>query len=56
MSSERYRYCGSERDDETGFYCMGARYYVPWLGRWTTADPLGPQAGINVYLYCGPVR
>jgi hypothetical protein len=36
---------------------MGARYYCPWLGRWTTADPLGLQAGINVYLYCraGPV-
>ncbi|MEO5927542.1 MAG: RHS repeat-associated core domain-containing protein [Patescibacteria group bacterium] len=52
-----YRYCGAERDDETGFSCMGARYYCPWLGRWTTADPLGLQAGINVYLYCraGPV-
>ena len=34
-----------------------ARYYCPWLGRWTTADPLGLQAGINVYLYvrAGPV-
>jgi len=57
VSAKTYRYCGSERDDETGFYCMGARYYVPWLGRWTTADPLGLQAGINLYLYCraGPV-
>ena len=52
-----YRYCGAERDDETGFYVMGVRYYCPWLGRWTTADPLGLQAGINLYLYCraGPV-
>jgi hypothetical protein len=30
---------------------FGARYYAPWLGRWTTADPLGLQAGLNLYLY-----
>ncbi|MBL9025021.1 MAG: RHS repeat-associated core domain-containing protein [Myxococcales bacterium] len=30
---------------------LGARYYAPWLGRWTTADPLGLQAGLNLYLY-----
>lgn len=36
---------------------MGWRYHCPWLGRWTTADPLGLQAGINLYLYCraGPI-
>ncbi|MFO0617338.1 MAG: RHS repeat-associated core domain-containing protein [Polyangiaceae bacterium] len=57
VSAKRYRYAAAERDDETGFYSMGARYYCPWLGRWTTADPLGLQAGINVYLYAtaGPV-
>ena len=37
---------------------LGARYYAPWLGRWTTADPLGLQAGLNLYLYgrASPVR
>ena len=57
VSDKRYRYCGAERDEETGFYCMGMRYMCPWLGRWTTADPLGLQAGINLYLYCraGPI-
>ncbi|MEO5927539.1 MAG: SpvB/TcaC N-terminal domain-containing protein [Patescibacteria group bacterium] len=52
VSAKRYRFASAERDDETGFYCMGARYYCPWLGRWTTADPLGLQAGINVFAYC----
>jgi RHS repeat-associated protein len=28
-------------DDETGLYYHGARYYAPWLGRWTAADPVG---------------
>ena len=37
---------------------FGARYYAPWLGRWTTADPLGLQAGLNLYLYgrAGPLN
>ncbi|MFO0612370.1 MAG: SpvB/TcaC N-terminal domain-containing protein [Polyangiaceae bacterium] len=52
VSARRYRYVGLERDDETGFYSMGARYYCPWLGRWTTADPIGIAAGLNVFAYC----
>ena len=41
-SPKRYRYTGQERDEETGFYYNGARYYVPWLGRWTAPDPKAP--------------
>src|SRR5687768_2705739 len=41
VSPKRYRYTGKERDEETGLYYHGARYYAPWLGRWTAADPLG---------------
>jgi RHS repeat-associated protein len=37
---KRYRYAGKERDTETGLYYHGARYYAPWLGRWTAVDPL----------------
>ena len=57
VSARRYRYTGKERDEETGLYYYGARYYAAWLGRWTSADPLGLQAGVNLYLYCraGPV-
>jgi RHS repeat-associated protein len=45
VSPKRYRYIGREKDEETGLYYHGARYYVPWLGRWTAADPSGSQDG-----------
>ncbi|XXT35724.1 toxin TcdB middle/C-terminal domain-containing protein [Sorangium sp. So ce448] len=51
VSLKRYRYTGKEKDDETGLYDHGARYYAPWLGRWTAADPAGIQGGINLYEY-----
>ncbi len=51
-ASKRYRYTGMERDEETGLTYHSARYYIPWLGRWLSADPIGIGGGINVYLYC----
>jgi RHS repeat-associated protein len=51
VSLKRYRFTGKERDAETGFYYHGARYYAPWLGRWTSADPSGIQDGPNVFAY-----
>lgn len=48
---KRYRYTGKERDEETGLYYHGARYYACWLGRWTSADPAGLVDGRNLYLY-----
>ena len=52
LSLKRYRFSGKERDDETGFYYFGARYYVPWLGRWTSCDPGGFVKGFNLFKYC----
>ncbi|MCZ7586785.1 MAG: RHS repeat-associated core domain-containing protein [Deltaproteobacteria bacterium] len=49
--AKRYRYTGKERDEETGLYYYGARYYAAWLGRWTAADPSGLNDGPNVYAY-----
>jgi RHS repeat-associated protein len=49
---KRYRYTGKERDEETGFNYHGARYYVPWLGRWVNCDPAGLVDGHNTYAYC----
>jgi RHS repeat-associated protein len=51
VSERRYRYIGKERDSETGLYACGARYYAPWLGRWTAADPAGFVDGANRYAY-----
>jgi RHS repeat-associated protein len=51
VSLKRYRYTGKERDEESGFYYHGARYYAPWLGRWTAVDPLGASPRSSQYLY-----
>lgn len=51
VSLKRYRYTGKERDEETGFYYQGARYFAAWLGRWTSCDPTGIKDGLNVYAY-----
>jgi RHS repeat-associated protein len=48
---KRYRYTGKERDEESGLYYHGARYYVPWIGRWTRCDPAMLIDGPNVYAY-----
>lgn len=50
-AARRYRYIGKERDDESGFYYHGARYYAPWLTRWCSADPAGMADGTNRYRY-----
>jgi RHS repeat-associated protein len=47
----RYRYTGQERDEESGLYYHGARYYAPWLGRWTSCDPMGISDGTDLYAY-----
>jgi RHS repeat-associated protein len=52
LSLKRYRFSGKERDEETGLYSMGARYYAAWLGRWTSSDPAGFADGLNLYTYC----
>ncbi|WP_424985132.1 SpvB/TcaC N-terminal domain-containing protein [Microbulbifer sp. S227A] len=53
-----YRYVATEQDDLTGFYHMGARYYAPWLGRWSACDPAGLVDGPNLYRYArnNPLR
>lgn len=55
---KRYRYTGMERDDESGLGYHSTRYYAPWLGRWTAADPAGLVDGDNLYRYSrdNPIR
>ena len=53
-----FKYAGQELDAESGLYHMGARYYSPGLGRFTSPDPLyiemhrllDPQQ-LNLYAY-----
>jgi RHS repeat-associated protein len=51
VSPKRYRYTGKEKDEETGLYYHGARYYACWLARWTAADPAGTVDGTCLYAY-----
>jgi RHS repeat-associated protein len=51
VSLKRYRHVGKERDDETGLYYYGARYYAPWLGRWTRCDPARLKDSLSAYVY-----
>ncbi|MDQ1644615.1 MAG: hypothetical protein QOJ50_799, partial [Cryptosporangiaceae bacterium] len=50
---KRYRFTGKERDEESGYSYHRARYYAPWLARWTSADPIGIADGLNRYAYVG---
>jgi RHS repeat-associated protein len=51
VKRKRYRYTGKERDEENAFTYHGARYYVPWLGRWISTDPSGFADGPNLYAF-----
>ena len=50
-AAKRYRYTGMERDEETGLSYHTARYYVGWLGRWGSVDPIGVEGGGGLYEY-----
>jgi RHS repeat-associated protein len=55
---KRYRFTGTERDEESGLEYHSARYFIPWLGRWASADASGIRDSVNLYLYvsANPVR
>jgi len=48
---KRYRFTGKERDEKTGLNYHSARYYAPWLGRWTSCDPGGIIDELCLYQY-----
>jgi len=53
VSLKRYKYIGKERDEETGLYYFGARYYAGWIGRWISVDPLASERSwVSPYSYC----
>ncbi|HEU5032975.1 MAG TPA: SpvB/TcaC N-terminal domain-containing protein [Spirillospora sp.] len=48
---KRYRFTGKERDEESGLYYHGARYYAPWLARWVSCDPILSREYAHPYAY-----
>ncbi|MDN3514332.1 MAG: hypothetical protein NG747_08030 [Candidatus Brocadia sp.] len=57
-TAKRYRYTGKERDEESGLYYHGARYYAAWIARWTSCDPTGLTDSLCLFVYVAnnPVR
>ncbi|MGH8068935.1 MAG: SpvB/TcaC N-terminal domain-containing protein [Candidatus Entotheonellia bacterium] len=53
FAKKRYRFTGKERDEESGLYYHGARYYAPWLVRWVSPDPAGMVDGPNLFAFIG---
>jgi len=52
-SQKRYKYVGKERDEETGLYYYGFRYYAAWLCRFVSVDPMkGERVWLSPYNYC----
>jgi len=50
---KRYRFCGKERDWESGMYYYGARYYLAWTCRFVSVDPLVEEYTWSSYVYAG---
>ncbi len=58
FARKRYRFTGKERDEESGLYYHGARYYAPWLVRWSVPDAERdrfPNWSSYVYAFDRPV-
>jgi len=46
-------YTGKSRDVVAGLFYYNGRWYDSLTGRFTTEDPSGLSAGVNLYAYCG---
>lgn len=54
FTKKRYRYCGKEKDEESGLYYYGARYYMSWACRFISIDPLAADyMHLTPYNYAG---
>jgi len=48
-----FRFSTKPYDPLTGLSYFGRRFYSPPLGRWLSRDPIGEQAGLNLYAFVG---
>src|SRR5690554_7888553 len=53
-AKKRYRFNGKEKDNESGLYEYGQRYYAPWTCRFISVDPVAEKfAELSSYNYAG---
>ncbi|MEH6519213.1 MAG: PKD domain-containing protein [Halioglobus sp.] len=48
-----FGFAGGMYDPSTQLTRFGARDFDPYIGRWTSKDPIGLAGGINLYAYVG---
>jgi RHS repeat-associated protein len=53
LTGTTHGYTGQRYDSETGLYYFKMRQYLPKLGRFLQADPIGMAGGMNLYAYVG---
>ena len=54
-AKKKYRYNGKEKDEESGLYYYGMRYYATWMCRFVSVDPLAADYRyLTCLLYTSP--
>ena len=53
-SDNTRKFTGKEWDADSNLYYFAARYYDPYIGRFTQRDPIG--GGVNWYTYNNPLK
>lgn len=53
VADNPFRYATKWRDEETGLYYYGHRYYDANHGRFINQDPIGETGGLNLYGFVG---
>lgn len=51
FARKRYRFTGKERDEESGLFYYGARFYSSNTARWVSSDPIHTTSG-SLYQFC----
>ena len=61
----RFRFSTKYKDEETGLYDYGYRFYSPYMGRFINRDPIEENGELNLYAFlqnghftrlCGCIR
>ena len=55
-SDNTRKFTGKEFDADCNLYYYGARYYDPYIGRFTQRDPIGDGVNWYVYTYNNPLK
>ena len=55
-SDDTRKFTGKEFDADSNLYYYGARYYDPYIGRFTQRDPVGDGVNWYAYTYNNPLR